>query len=299
MKEVLLFLTGIFLTFGSHGQDRAIEIDLLGRRQAIEDVRIKEQTELVADEWKGDSEKDSAKIRKKNLFDKSGRITQVNDYDIDGIRMSIHYKPGRNGWYAEKEYRYYDSLGNLQNKGHWALIFDSKRRLIKEVLSINQNIQRTNVIKYDKRGNYVEQVTNGWWKWSFEYDRQRRVVASKECRLENDSMVCFNNTLMRYVNNRLAAEEIFDPRTSVPFQVKLYDYNQNGDLQTIKESKFVKQTQNGVSRTVTEYRITAFEYDGTESFLRKRYQGRKNHHFVVTTTRMNFTIVQKIKAVNM
>jgi hypothetical protein len=193
MKAILMFLIGILLTFGSHGQDRALEFDMLGRRQAIQNAGIKEQIELVAEVWRNSCEKDSAKIRNRYLFDTSGRLMQVDEYGSEGIRKSIHYKPKRDGRYSEKEYRYYDSLGNVQNNGKWSLTFDSKGRPVKEVLSINQNIERTNIIKYDKKGNCVEQGMNGWWKWSFEFNRQRQIVASKECRLENDSMVarCF------------------------------------------------------------------------------------------------------------
>jgi hypothetical protein len=270
MKIIFLFQIVIALvTMTCYAQDKTLEFDMLKRRESIRRAKIKEQVEMVFQEWKQDCQKDSAKIRNRYVFDKLGNLIQVDEYGVKRKRKTIHYERGKNGWYTKKEYWYYDSLGNVQNEGNWRLVFDSMGRPVREELLINNKVERTNAIAYDNEGNYVEQMMDGWMKWLFQYDKDKRLIGSNECRLETDTTVCYNHTRFTYVNNQLMVQEKYDATTGIPFEVKLYDYDTQGKLTSIKESRVVRQIRSNVPETKTIRLVTTFQYDENGNLVLK------------------------------
>lgn len=266
----ILLTTLLILTSLTSGltQDKDIEIRFFNEREKIKEKGIKEISENVFQEWKQSCLRDSAKLRLNYSFDLNGNLVQVDDYRDEILYKTIKYKRNDSGRYYEKTYFQYDSTGKVEFVDNWDFEFDDKGRPTIEKLRRGTSLFLTNVLSYDKRGNYIKQVRDNYFEWHFKYDKKGKLTEAKECRKDKDSTVCFNFTKYKYERDLLVAEVKYNPQTDTVSKTITYKYDkQNNLIEILDPIKWISRRNNGPEENIPEY--TLFTYDAKGNCLSK------------------------------
>ena len=268
MKILLTISLTIVALTSVRAQDKDMEIKFFKQRDEIKEKGIKEISESVFQEWKKECSRDSAKLRLKYSFDRSGNLVQVDDYRRDGLYKTIKYKRNDKGWYYEKTYLIYDSTGRVKVTDNWDFEFDKKGRPIVEKCRRDTVVWLTNELSYDKKGNYIKQVRDGYWEWHFKYNKKGNLTESNECMKDNDSTRCFKFTKYQYTKDLLTAEIKFDPRADTVWKKITYTYdNQSKLVQILDPVKWTSKTNDEPMKNISEY--VTFTYDEKGNCLTK------------------------------
>lgn len=159
---------------------------------------------------------------------------------MDGkdIRKSIVYERSENGRYTSKVYVYYDRLTLSSSERKWKFEFDSNGRPIVERLKYDSSYTLTNILTYDSQGNYASQVRDKYYKWYFTYNEHNSIIASKECRMQGDSLVCFKFKRYKYKDGLLLNEELVYPSSPDSiWNVLTYTYDDQKRLIQVADSR--------------------------------------------------------------
>lgn len=252
-------MTFIALTTGL-AQDKDMEIKFFNQRNEIKQKGIKEISESVFQDWKKECSRDSAELRLKYSFDKSGNLVQVDDYRDEELYKTIEYKRNVSGRYYEKTYLHYDSTGRVEFTDNWDFEFDKKGRPVIERCRRDTAVWLTNILLYDKKGNYIKQVRNGYWEWHFKYNKKGKLTESNECIKYNDSTRCFNFTKYQYTKDLLTAEIKFDPRADTVWKKITYTYdNQSNLVQILDPVNWTFKTNDEPVKNIPEYVILTYD----------------------------------------
>lgn len=215
----------------SYGQDKDLESRFSNDRMKFKVARVKLMTERVSQYWKRPCIKDSSEIRFKYEFNKNGDLTRIDEFHRGHYYKTINYARNVKGDFTQKTYVFYDSVDNIKWMDPWFLKFDKKGRKVLEVWVRNTDTIRVNKLSYDKRGNYIEQFTDGWLKWRFKYDRKNRLIESDECRLAGDSMQCHSLTKYFFENDLMTRKVIYSKADEI---WKEFDYGYDRTQRLVK-----------------------------------------------------------------
>jgi len=279
MKILLTILVTSFTLAVGLAQDKDMEIRFFNERDKIKESRIKEITESVYQEWKKECSRDSAKLRLRYSFDNGGNLIQVDYYHTkDELYKTIKYKRNANGGFYEKTDIYYDSTGSVSGTNNWEFEFNDKGRPVIERCRRDTAVLLTNVLSYDKRGNYIKQVRNGFWEWYFKYNKKGKLTESNECVRYSDSTRCFNFTKYTYKDGLLVAEAKYDPRVDTIWKTISYTYdNENNLVEILDPMKFTSKPMDGPEEKIPE--IISFTYNEKNNCLSKSLSRRDEKPF--------------------
>jgi hypothetical protein len=272
MKILTIQLTFIALTTVL-AQDKDMEARFFNQRNEIKQKGIKEISESVFQEWKMECSRGSAKLRLKYSFDKSGNLVQVDDYRDEELYKTIKYKRNESGRYYEKTYLHYDSTGRVKFTDNWDFEFDKKGRPVIERCRRDTSVWLTNFLSYDKKGNYIKQVRDGYYEWHFKYDKKGKLTESNECIKYTDSTRCFNFTKYQYIKDLLTSEIKLAPRADTVWKKITYTYDDRSNLvQILDPIKWTSKTNDEPVKNIPEYMTFTYDEQGncdTKSLSRK------------------------------
>jgi YD repeat-containing protein len=231
LLAILFNLTAFTIAFG---QDKDLERKFYSARSRFKAAKIKKMTERVSWYWLRPCIKDSAEIKFRYEFNKNGDLIRIDEFYRGFYWKSTNYWRNSKGDYTEKRYTFYDSVGNITRRDNWMLQFNKKGRRDLEIWLSSEDTIRINNLSYDKRGNCVEQFTDGWIQWRFTYDRNNRLVGSNHCRLVIDSMQCHSLTKFFYENSLLKRQVTYS-KTNDIWKESDYSYDSKRTLVQIKE----------------------------------------------------------------
>jgi len=264
------------------GQNREIENKYFKIRDEIKEAKIKSISEFSSMHSFGGKDACS-EVDKWNSntyhFDKEGNLSKVENFGFkDSIpRKIIKYVYDENGHYIEKSYIFLDSIGNIKNKQDWEFKYDKTGLKIKEILmSDDKTILMTNHLKYDKKGNVIEQFRDNRHKWIFKYDDLNRVKEHYEWSKRNDTLVCLKSIKFNYSNNQLISEISASPEDSKDiWEEKEFVYASNRKLKTELKTKasWVSRNYEPTKKEFRDYQTT-FEYNDF-GLLKRKYLYRK------------------------
>ena len=259
----------VILAQCAHAQDKDMEEKYFYDRQRIEKLGIKEIKESVFQEWNEVCSRDLALLRFVYSFDKKGNLIRVDEY-LDGkdIRKSIMYERETNGRYTSKVYVYYDRLTLSRSERKWEFEFDQEGRPIVERLKYDSNYTLTNIITYDRQGNYSSQVrykdSQMHWEWHFSYNEHNSIIASRECNKRGDSLVCFKFKRYKYKDGLLLSEEMIYPnRPDSIWNVIAYSYDDHKRLiQITDQMHHTTKFNNEPVENVSQYSLLKYDEKG-------------------------------------
>jgi YD repeat-containing protein len=262
MKSLLLATMFILSTCPiASAQDKDWEARFYKDRAKIGASKIKEITEEVSQYWKNTCIKDSAEIAFKYHFNESGDLTRIDEFHKGHYWKTTKYVRNKKGLYTGKSYAFYDSLDNVKRIDNWILKFDKKRRKTLEIWVSGNDTIRVNKLFYDRKGNYIEQFTDGWIKWRFRYDDKNHLIESEECRLQADTLQCYNLTKYQYENELIKRYVVYSKGEEIWKEFD-YEYDAERNLTKVKEQRrvFVQYGDEPKRKVIYSY-ATQYEND--------------------------------------
>jgi YD repeat-containing protein len=262
MKHLLLVgMLSCSLRAVTFGQDGDLETHYFNKRSQIKTAKIREATERVSQYWKNQCIQDSAEIRYKYEFNTNGDLTRVDRFSSGKHWTTTNYSRNGRGDFTHKSYIWYDSVGDVRSLD-WVFEFNRKGLRVLEILFSGKDTVRINKLRYDKKGNLIEKVANGYWLWKFKYDKSGNIVETEDCTVLADSIRCATLTKYHYEGDLLQRREVLNPggikRTEFD-----YIYDSTKTLVTMKEQRHVKiQFGTEAKKDATNVYVTRYEFDG-------------------------------------